>query len=216
MRKRRARALGVAVLVGLAGCQSVESPNRPAPYEFRASPTDPIFHFPSSQLPVRFWAEPTGALPEYVELGMEMWAAQFLYGEFWGVLVADSLQADIIVRMPGTPPPDAPLTDDPAVQTCDGVTHIPEFGDDGTGQLRFDARIDIEMGWFSGQPSDIANCLARVTAHEIGHAMGIFNHSFVPNDLMAIPVTARQPTARDASTIQTLYHIETDILPFQP
>jgi hypothetical protein len=46
--------------------------------------------------------------------------------------------------------------------------------------------------------------------------MGIFNHSSVPNDLMAIPVTARQPTARDASTIQTLYHIETDVLPFQP
>ena len=216
MRKRRARALAFAVLAGLAGCQSVESPNRPEPYEFRASPTDPIFHFPSSQLPVRFWAEPIGALPEYVELGMQTWAAQFLYGEFWGALVGDSLQADVIVRMPGPPPPNAPLTDEPPVQTCDGITRIPDFVDDGSGQLRFEARIDIEMGWFSGEPSDIANCLARVTAHEIGHAIGIFNHSFDQNDLMAIPVTARRPTARDASTIQTLYHIQTDILPFQP
>jgi hypothetical protein len=206
----------VLLLGALAGCQDPEVPSRAQPYEFRLSPADPVFRWPSDDLPVRFWVEPSGALPEYVTTGMVSWARQFLYGEFWGELVSDSLAADILVSYLDEAPPDAPLTDDPPQQVCTGTTTIPLPQRDVEGRLRFPEPITISVRWFSADPTDIANCLQRVVAHEIGHALGIFAHSPNAGDLMAIPVVAREPSRSDRSTAQLLYHSVSDILPYRP
>jgi len=209
-------ATAVLLLAGaLAGCQEPDVPERTQPYEFRLSPADPVFRWPVG-VPVRFWAEPSGALPEYVTTGMLSWANQFLYGEFYGELASDSLSADVLVSYQGGAPPDAPLTDDPPVQVCTGVTTIPTTQRDEDGRLRYTEPIRISVRWFSADPSDIANCLQRVVAHEMGHALGIFSHSPTATDLMALPVVVREPSRADRSTVQLLYHTVPNILPYQP
>ncbi len=207
----------LALTVVVAACESPDTPVRLAPYQFRLAGTDTVFHWPASSLPVRFWVEPAGALPEYVDRGLRTWERQFLYGEFRGQRVADSAAAEVLVSMEGDPPPDAPLTDDPPLMVCEGVTLIPNREADSEGGTRFAGRLQVSVWWFAGfAPSDIANCLARVTAHELGHALGIFAHSADPNDLMFLRPDARAPSLRDRSTIQVLYHTPSDILPWIP
>jgi predicted Zn-dependent protease len=68
--------------------------------------------------------------------------------------------------------------------------------------------------WFAGfTPTDIANCLARVTAHEIGHSIGLFQHSNNPGDLMFGVPAVRAPSPRDRSTAQVLYHTKATLVP---
>jgi predicted Zn-dependent protease len=214
MRVRHGSPWTLAGLLLLVACDPVSSPTREAAYEFRIAPTDPVFRWPTTDQPVRLWAQPGGALADYVAAGIRTWERQFLYREFWGTLVTDSLTADILVRWDRDPAPEAPLTDDPPVQVCGGLTSIPPIDTVATGELRYAGRIEIRMLWFSGEPSDVANCLARVTAHELGHALGIFSHSPNANDLMALPVVVREPSGSDRATIQVLYHIPPDVQPF--
>jgi len=48
--------------------------------------------------------------------------------------------------------------------------------------------------------------LATTTAHELGHALGLFLHSSDPDDLMYGRPTADALSPRDVATLQTLYH----------
>jgi hypothetical protein len=216
MRSIRRSLPVLAGLLLLAACDPVGSPIREDPYDFRLAPMEPVFHWPSIDEPVRFWAQSGGGLSDYVAAGILSWERQFLYREFLGALVTDSLVADILVRWNREPALEAPQTDDPPVQVCSGATSIPPVDTLTTGEFRYTGRIEIRMTWFAAEPSDIANCLARVTAHELGHALGIFSHSPDPNDLMAVPVVVREPSGSDRATIQTLYHIPSDIQPFTP
>jgi predicted Zn-dependent protease len=42
--------------------------------------------------------------------------------------------------------------------------------------------------------------------HEIGHTLGLLQHSTEPTDLMAAQPTARAPSTRDRMTAEVLYH----------
>lgn len=214
---RRASLLVLAATGMVLGCEQPEVPLRLAPYEFRLAGTDSVFHWTAPSLPVRFYVEPVGRIPDYAVSGVRAWQRQFLYGEFRGVFVPDSSQADVLLFLVGDPPPDIDLTNDPPRFVCEGLTLVPPTGTDQTGQSRFLAQLRIELRWFPGNaPTDIVNCLARVTTHEIGHALGIFAHSDDPLDLMYRQPEVASPSPRDQATIQTLYHLPSDILPWDP
>jgi predicted Zn-dependent protease len=97
----------------------------------------------------------------------------------------------------------------PPVPACDGSTSATLLD-----QNRLAGPLTIRVRWFSGfTATDVANCLARVTAHEIGHSLGLFQHSPIPTDLMFGSPTVRAPSSRDRSTVHLLYHSAPDLQP---
>ncbi len=202
------RACLAPLLLALAACD-VTGPDRSNRYAFDLQPENVVFSWPADRRPVRYFAPDVGPLRAYLQSGIEAWESQLLYGEFEGDVTGDSAGADVRVVISGGTPPPATLNGNPPVVACDGSTSAQLAT---PGQLR--GPMTITVRWFTGfAPSDIANCLARVTAHEIGHSIGLFQHSPNPGDMMfGVPAVAA-PSARDRSSVQFLYHTKATLLP---
>jgi hypothetical protein len=201
------------VILALAtSCGDSSAPLRADAYEWRLFvPTtggrDTLaFAWPSASLPVTIWAEDTLDLPTHAANAITTWQSQFLYGEFRGQMVSDSNDADIIITA-GQLPTSARMLRSMA-RECEGGTDVPL--DPVTKILTppFHVFIDPRLeGDIPAQPS----CLNITTAHEIGHALGIFQHSPDPEDLMYSDPVVIAPSARDRNTINRAYHTPTTI-----
>lgn len=201
------RLVALSVLTVVLACGDVASPNRTPRY--LADLAGDTFHWPPDRLPVRYFADERGAMPALVRNGLQVWERQFLYGEFRGGLVADSNTADVIVLWQDSVPPDVPPDTAGALGTCDGVT---SFVIDSTNAITEPIRVllRVRLGFTAPQ---IAACMQRVAAHELGHTLGILSHSPATTDLMyGTPATAT-PTNRDRNTAQVLYHTPSTIAP---
>jgi hypothetical protein len=204
---RRALAAG-----GLAACLACGDPTIPArtpAYGFDDPGTGDVFRWPVARLPVRLWVDPRGALPRLVGDGVQAWEAVFLYGEFRGVTVTDSLDADVIVRWGGIVPPDVPPDPGPPVFACGGVTQLSiDAGNALDDYVR--VAITINAGYSDAQ---VAACAARVATHELGHVLGVLQHSPDTTDLMHPSPRVGAPSDRDRRTVEVLYHTEPTIAP---
>ncbi len=207
---RKASSLLVA-LVAL-GCESLTAPTRTATYPLDRLGSGLTFSWPVVRLPVRYYVAPdAGPTARLVSDGIVAWEQQLLYGEYRGIISTDSSTADVIVRVVGGAPPDVPLTDAaPVLNACAGRTRVDSLADDHTiiGPLR--VRIDWSE---DADPSDVANCLARIVTHEIGHTLGLFAHSADTGDLMNANPRVRTPSMNDRNVLQILYHTPPDIHP---
>lgn len=202
---RRPLALAAALLV--LGCGEVASPSRTPRY--LADLAGETFHWPADRLPVRYFADDRGAMPSLVRESLRVWERQFLYGEFSGVIVSDSGQADVIVRWQDSVPPDVPPDTSGALNACDGVTtYLVDSTHTMTEPLRVQLRVRV--GFTAPQ---IAACVQRVAAHELGHTLGILTHSPATTDLMYGTPPTKTPTNRDRNTAQVLYHTTSTIAP---
>jgi hypothetical protein len=197
---RRLLLLGAALL---GACGDPMIPVRET-YPF-ADGVGNVFHWPQDRLSVRFYADTRGAMRALVARGVDVWEQQFLYGEFRGTLVDDSLAADVIVRWGGTVPPDVPPDSGAALPVCTGVTTIVlnATGDALEGPIRVSAS---EAGAPPADPRQLVACYYRVVTHELGHSLGLFQHSPQTADLMAAQPLTDRPTARDRGTVEVLYH----------
>ena len=201
------RRFALVALLAL-GCSDIGAPNRTPRY--LADIGGDTFHWPPDRLPVRYFVDPRGAMPRLVTEAIGTWQQQFLYGEYRGVLVGDSTAADVIVRWPADSVP-ADVTPDTtgAVGACDGLTqYVIDSTNTITGPLHVQLRVRAGF-----TPPQIAACMHRIAAHEVGHTIGLLIHSPSPTDLMyGTPVT-QIPTDRDRNTAQVLYHTPATIAP---
>jgi Matrixin len=214
-RHARLTAAGLAVAAAVLACETATAPSRTLAFGFRLLNPDstpgPAFHWPRNRLPVRYWVDPAAgdSLRAYVVDGLSAWERQFLYGDFRAVLVADSAGADVRVTIVNGVPPVAPRTDDPPLQNaCAGTTSFDTAG------AAIATPFTIALIWnTSYPPSDVANCLARVVTHEIGHSLGIFQHSPSSADLMYAHPAVTSPMSGDQQTVQLLYGTPSDLAP---
>jgi hypothetical protein len=205
--KRDRLTVVLATVASVLGCREIVTPVRAPRYVFDIG--GEVFHWPTDRLPVRYFADPRGTMASLVREGLLTWEAQFLYREFRGVLVTDSTAADVIVRWQDSVPPNVPPDTAGALGACDGVT---TYQIDTANVMEEPIRVALLLrpGF---TPAQIAACLHRVAAHEVGHTLGILTHSPAPTDLMYDTPGTQTPTHRDRNTVQVLYHTTSTIEP---
>jgi predicted Zn-dependent protease len=190
-------------------------PDHTPAYGYADPVSGDVFHWPVSHLPVRYFADPRGAMRAYVQRAIGLWQDQFLYGEFRGVLVNDSTLADVIVLWGSTVPPDVPPDPGPPVRACDGFT-TPNFDASGTALAApaFHTELDVLAG--SATPAQLAACMQRTVVHELGHTLGLWQEANDSLVIMNFTPWVSAPSDKDRRTIEYLYHVTPTIAPPPP
>ena len=220
----RHRAMTIATVLVLAACAELSAPNRPVPYESRlfvsydnngTPAVDSLrFHWPASSMPVSYWVEDSLNAPDHVRDAIATWKGGFLYGEWDARVVSDSNSADVIVRVAQAPPKPgpAPLRFFSLRPECEGVTDIDTVAT--RRELQLPLRIYLNPR-LSNDPN-LGLCMGLTAVHEMGHTMGLFQHTTDPTDIMFTDPVATELSDRDISTIEALYHRESDMEPVRP
>jgi predicted Zn-dependent protease len=213
---------GLAGLAILAACSDIVSPLRNQRYDWRLIVTydsagprvDTLsFHWPRNQVPVKMWVEDASDLKARAREGIALWKDAFLYGEWDARLVDDSASADVIVRLLQPPPLRAgAIRMAASVEPCFGATDV------DTGTTRHEIVLPIRSYVFPSLPNDpgLEDCMRHVTSHEIGHTMGLFQHSTDSLDLMYGVPAVDFLSERDAGTAENAYHFKPDMVPVRP
>jgi predicted Zn-dependent protease len=221
---RIGRTAALSAVLALAACTELSPPNRPVPYESRlfvsfddngTPAVDSLrFHWPSSSLPIRYWVEDSLGAPGHVSEAIQTWKSAFLYREWDARIVTDSNSADVIVRVVQAPPKPAPslLRFLRLRPECEGVTDI------DTVATRRELRLPLRIYLNPRLPNDpnLSLCMGITAVHEMGHTLGLFQHTTDQADIMFTDPVATQLSDRDVSTIEALYHRESDMAPVRP
>jgi hypothetical protein len=214
---------GLAVVATIS-CTDIGAPSRPVPYDSQlfipfddnGQPAiDSVrFHWPRSSLPVTYWVEDSLGEPAHVRNAIARWKAAFLYGEWDARVTDDSSSADVIVRVLQAPikPSPMPTRLESLRPECEGATDVDTVAT--REEFRLPVRIYVDPR-IQGDPN-LDLCMEITTTHEMGHSMGLFQHSADTVDIMYSNPVARVLSDRDVSTIEALYHRTSDMTPVRP
>lgn len=214
-------------VVGVAACEGPTIPPATSAevYDFRLM-TDPlsVLRWPSGSR-VRVHVEAgTGdriiLLENALARGAAAWNRHALYGEYELVRAQSLREADVLLRWSDEPAPVELSGCQPDVSIA--VTSFCLSDEDPERLYRYpllpphaDAASSVRfvitiLGGLAGQDSAVED----LVMHELGHALGIAQHSPDPDDLMTVGSPPRRlPSPRDIATVQVLYHTRPDITP---
>lgn len=205
----------IAGTIALAACNNIASPAIVSAYEYRrlefnrAGVAETLtFHWPRSSLPVRIWVPDTAAIAKFVPVAIDRWQSALLYGEYRATMVSDSNQADVIFlnRLPNDfLGPQLPAF---AAQ-CTGITDGPDI-DTHTWPLPIHIYVFPNA---SGVIANLDTCYSITVTHELGHSLGILNHSPISTDVMYANPTFDGITVDDRETAAVVYHVPANIAP---
>jgi hypothetical protein len=210
---------GIAAAAALAACNDASISrcfeSNATPYAFHLpGDTTVVFRWPDSYRPVRIYAEPVDSLQANVQRGMQLWANGVHCGELSLQMWPDSTTADVVVRNPPflPPPPTSGgimRVSGDSVGACGGRTDV--FLDSARTTLLRPIRSYIVPNGIDTVA--IEACYHFVTAHEIGHSLGLFSHSTDPGDLMYQVPRHTALSINDLYTIEILYHLVAPVKP---
>lgn len=208
----------VAAAVLLAACTDIISPPRVEYYEYRkfaldseGEPKPLAFHWPRSELPIKVWIPQGDALRPALLRAMSIWENTFLYGEVRMELVSDESQADIVVRNEvAGPKPENSMRLGRRADECRGETTFIADVNAGTLTLPFEIYVWSRVG---PDGPGLDTCYELTVLHELGHALGIFEHSPLTDDLMYADPERNGLTARDRATAEAVYHLPATLRP---
>jgi hypothetical protein len=167
------------------------------------------FRWPAGYYPVRYYAEPAANLAAHADNGLQLWLSAFRCGELQVQRITDSTQADVIIRNPAQFPAVIGVSfAADSVGACQGRTDVAL---DSLHRLLRPVRVYVVP--FSLDPVAVEACYQFVTAHEIGHTLGLFQHSPNPADLMYSVPRHTAISLDDRYTVQLLYHFNAPIQP---
>jgi predicted Zn-dependent protease len=217
----------VLALAAVGGCDSPTIPPvaRSEIYDFRLR-TDPpsVLRWPSgTRIRVHAQSGPgerLATLQTALERAMAVWNRHALYGEYELARAASLREADVLLRWSDEPAPVELSGCQPVVSSAVTTFCLSEEDParlhtypllppdaDAASSVRFVITI---LGGIAAQREQVED----LVMHELGHALGIAQHSPNTEDLMAPGDPPRRlPSPRDIATVQILYHSRPDITP---
>lgn len=191
-------------------------------YDFRLiTPAPKVLHWPVGTTVHVFTVTDADAiqaewLREGVRFGMNAWNTAALYGEVKFVAVSAVADADVVVQYSLST---SPLNTTNCVPGG-GLAYTTFCLDSGGEHLAAfplrdggDSRVKFLVTVRSGVATD-AEGVRRLVSHELGHTLGLAQHSPLQTDLMYAGVLLRaDPNTRDRATLEVLYHTVPDITP---
>ena len=211
------RSLPLALLLaGALSCSEATAPSRVPNYDWRwFLGSDTLsFHWPVERLPVKIWVEDSLDMPARVQEGVDTWEGAYLYGEYSAELVSDSSSADVIVRVMPLPPK-ALATVGRLRTMLSGCEAVSDFDIDTVAtpvQLRLPVRMYIAP-IYNPATTDLTECFRVTARHELGHSLGLFQHTSDSRDIMYGQPEAPGLSARDINTAQVLAHWPSNLVP---
>ena len=152
-----------------------------------------------------------------VEHGVRVWNTAALYGEVT-LQQTDAIEnADVLVQYSTTTSPldinscqRAGAQAETTFCQADDEDHLRPypFASGGTSRVKFLVTVRT-------QAATDAATVRSLVAHELGHVLGIAQHSPKPTDLMwgGTPLNREDTSPADRATLQVLYHTIPDITP---
>jgi predicted Zn-dependent protease len=158
--------------------------------------------------------ERTTLLSESFTHGAMEWEAASLYATFRFAEAGNPQDADVIMTWSDVPAPVVTANCQPSggaafTTFCLEGNHLAAFPfpNNQPSRVRFIVTV---------RASEAANRTRVMTLvmHELGHVLGLAQHSPNPGDLMfANPLDRNEPNARDRASVQLLYQLQPDITP---
>jgi predicted Zn-dependent protease len=223
-------ALATLCVSVLSACDSPTVPAREDVYAFASLP-----RFSGDRSVVIRWAAGTkvrvfvnggdaaraAVLESAFDAGARMWENAILFGEFTLTRVSDIRNADVVLTWADVALPldvsNCPVVFGNAATTfcltADLLHLIPfPFTSAVQGAAPSDSHVKMLVTVIGSTSSNPARANMLV-AHELGHVLGIAQHSPNPQDLMFATVNVSTASHADVSTIQVLYHTVPDVTP---
>lgn len=203
----------LALLAGavlLAGCSDIIPPPRENAYEHRifVGGTGLGFRWSQEEMPLKIWVAEDSPLRPHVLTAIDRWSKALLYGELRAQLVETAAEADIVIRntLPDVVDPgDAgePVALHAVSPQCSGETQLDI--DVAAKTLRLPILVYV---WVNGSPSAeaLTTCYRLTTTHELGHALGIMEHSISTADVMYRDPVLDGLSAADRETMEIVFH----------